>query len=52
MNIQCSRTKYSETNKQHKELNSVINGSNILKTELDKDELKGLSYIAVRPHVK
>ena len=23
-----------------------------LKIELDRDELKGLSYIAVRPHVK
>lgn len=32
--------------------NSVINGNSILKTELDTDELKGLSYIAVHPHVK
>jgi len=52
VNIQCSRTKYRETNKQYKELNSVINGISILKIELDKDELKGLSCIAVRPHTK
>jgi hypothetical protein len=52
VNIQCSRTKYSETTKQHKELNSVTNGDSVLKIELDIDELRGLSYIAVHPHVK
>jgi len=32
--IQCSRTKYSETNKQHKELNSVINGDSIFEDRI------------------
>jgi hypothetical protein len=52
VNILCSRTKYSETNEQHKELNRVTNGDSILKIELDIHELKGLSYITVRSHVK
>jgi hypothetical protein len=50
VNIQCSKTKYSETNKQDNELNSVIYGDSIFKTELSIDKLKGLSCTAVRPH--